>query len=72
MIGQFVDGVLHAVGLDDEVERIVAAANLDQLRLAEPFCGIQHRNVAEFPTVECCVDFDKAHEVSSIQKLDWS
>ena len=48
-VGEFVDGIRDAVGLHDEEEGAVAAADLDKPRLAEPVAGVQDGNVRQVP-----------------------
>ena len=47
VVAQFVDGVGHGVGLDDEEQRRVRAADLDQPRLAEPVARIEDGDVGQ-------------------------
>jgi hypothetical protein len=69
---EFVDGVLNAVGLDDEEVRGIAAANLDQPRLAESVATTCHGSAVLFLTVEADVRSDCAHVSFPLQKLEWS
>ena len=62
VVGQFVDGVGHAVGFDDQVQRRVGAAYFEQPCFPEPPCGIQHDDVGQFVVVERRFGSDLAHQ----------
>ena len=59
VVTQFVDGVGHGVGFNDQEERRVAAAEFQEPGLAEPAIGIQHGDVGQVVVVELagCRDF---------------
>jgi hypothetical protein len=69
IVGEFVDGVGHGIGFDDQEQRREGAADLPKPGLAEPIPWVQHGDVGDVVAVQLAMGIDGAHFVSSIQKL---